>query len=229
MGCYIFEGTLVIVESQAVNHIRPPSMFCGLSNVISISSGDNHSMALRSDGSVVGWGNPGAAGTAPGGVEFVQISAGATHNIGLASDGSVHCWGESQSGATNVPADLGPCKAVWAAAYFSLALTIDGEVRAWGNNTYGQLDVPQSLPEIKLISGGDDFAVAVGIDDVVYSWGLDQDLGPAPQTDSIIGISASGNAHVVVHQQPDQDPDFTGFDLVASVGEVSRETNEKMK
>ena len=58
-----------------------------------VSTGDRHSCALRSDGSVVCWGwNEYGQATPPAG-SFTAVSTGGAHSCALRSDGSVVCWG----------------------------------------------------------------------------------------------------------------------------------------
>jgi alpha-tubulin suppressor-like RCC1 family protein len=87
-----------------------------LSGVIQVCAGGNHSLALKSDGSVVAWGlnfngqlgnNSETNAFAPVTVQGVngnsvlagvtKISAGMEHSLALKSDGSVFVWGENSS------------------------------------------------------------------------------------------------------------------------------------
>lgn len=67
-----------------------------------ISAGGFHSLGLKADGSVVGWGDNkyGQATNQKG--PFIAISAGKYHSLGLQPDGSVVGWGDNKNGrATN--------------------------------------------------------------------------------------------------------------------------------
>ena len=87
-------------------------------NIIAIAAGDNHSLALRADGRIIGWGagGPGAGGTDAKGqtiipdnaTNLVAIGAGYRHSLALRADGAVIVWGDSNTGygVTNVPAGL---------------------------------------------------------------------------------------------------------------------------
>ncbi|MHC4302183.1 MAG: hypothetical protein ACYS7Y_33405 [Planctomycetota bacterium] len=51
---------------------------------MAIAAGEEHSLALRADGSVVGWGwNANGRATPPAGNDFVAISAGYSHSLAI--------------------------------------------------------------------------------------------------------------------------------------------------
>lgn len=129
----------------------------------SISCGDNHTMAIRSDGTLWGWGynaygnlgdntsshrfTPVQAGLANGtSTRWISVDAGATHTVGRRGEG--------------------------AKAY------------AWGNNAYGQLGdgtttlrrapkliaMPQSNHIVEIVAGGE-HTLAVTVSGGLWSWG----------------------------------------------------------
>lgn len=69
----------------------------GLTDVATVSGGDGHSLALKSDGTVVAWGWNGYGQTdVPAALtDVVDIAAGAFHSLGLKSDGTVVGWGDN--------------------------------------------------------------------------------------------------------------------------------------
>ncbi|MHC4655502.1 MAG: hypothetical protein ACYS91_10865 [Planctomycetota bacterium] len=63
---------------------------------VAVSTIYGHSLALRLDGSIVGWGddNRGQATPPPDNNDFVAIAAGQYHSLGLKSDWSIVSWGD---------------------------------------------------------------------------------------------------------------------------------------
>ena len=136
----------------------------GSSAAPAIGGGDYHSMALRADGTVFGWGaNTGrqlADGTttnrplpvATGGITGVTaISVGSNFTLARLSDGRVAAWGSPQSGRLGNGA-TGPTPtwpvfatgittavAVDAGDTFGLVLLADGTLRGFGFNNHGQI------------------------------------------------------------------------------------------
>src|SRR5690349_5917448 len=116
-----------------------------------IASGDYHSLALASNGSVLAWGDDRFNQTNLPALLALQpataIAAGNIHNLALMQDKTVVAWGPAPGeygdyGQCVVPPDLGPVIQVSAGAVHSVALRSDGGVVAWGANWYGQCSVP---------------------------------------------------------------------------------------
>ena len=62
----------------------------GLSNVVEIAGGDENSVALQSNGTVIVWGNIASAGTLN---NPVAIAARGQFGLALQTDGTVAAWG----------------------------------------------------------------------------------------------------------------------------------------
>ena len=126
-----------------------------------IAAGNDHTVALRSDGTVWAWGS-GSLGngafsqrqTTPILVEnlnnIVAISSGCNHILALHSNGTVWAWGRNNNGQlgdgttvwhntpTQIPG-LDNVIAITGGRQYSVALRNDGTVWAWGDNRYGNL------------------------------------------------------------------------------------------
>ena len=155
-------GQLGIGSSDYSQHAAITQV-SSLADVISVSAGLYHSLALKSDGTVWTWGynnygQLGDGGNSPRSVPYqlsslsnvVAIAAGYCHSLALKSDGSVWAWGYNVNGqlgdgtTTNrsTPVQVGGVGSIVAIAagnYHNLALDRNGNVCAWGANTYGQL------------------------------------------------------------------------------------------
>ena len=126
--------------------------------------GQNHSMALWSNGTVTAWGNNlfGQTGdgtadnTRPAPVQAASLSgvdaiaAGLHHSVALKTDGTVWSWGDNEFGElgngttteSNIPVQVTGIAGVGSLAArgdFTLALKKDGTVWAWGRNSQGEL------------------------------------------------------------------------------------------
>ena len=63
-----------------------------------LSAGGQHGCGLRTNGTVVCWGdNSAGQSSAPTGT-FSEISAGYLHTCGVRTNGVIECWGDNQNG-----------------------------------------------------------------------------------------------------------------------------------
>jgi len=146
-----------------------PAQVIGLSNIVALSGGFDHYLALAADGAVWAWGSNshgqlGLGGSAVSTIpievtglsEIVQVSAGWGHSLALDRTGGVWAWGiggilgdgtsVSRSTPVRVSA-LTDVQAVAAGNQYSLALKRDGTVWAWGTNQSGRLGNATSFGE----------------------------------------------------------------------------------
>jgi alpha-L-arabinofuranosidase len=162
-GCYAPDVT----DAGQIN--VPP----GLTNAVAIAGGFFHSLALKSDGTVVAWGDNefGQTNVPSGLTNVVAITGGEFHSLALKNDGTVVAWGDNNHGETNVPSDLTNVVAIDATGLHSLALKNDGTVVAWGYNAYGQTNVPTGLTNVVAIAGGALHSLALKSDGTLVAWG----------------------------------------------------------
>ncbi|MBV8858902.1 MAG: S8 family serine peptidase [Acidobacteria bacterium] len=149
--------------------VYAPVQVSGLSNVKAIAAGPNYSLAVKTDGTVWGWGSN-ASGSPPlasvlglqnasststpvqlAGLSNVNaVAAGGYHAVALKADGTLVSWGDNQFGqlgdnggaSSSTPravAGLSNVAAVAAGVEHTVALKSDGTVWAWGRNQSGQL------------------------------------------------------------------------------------------
>jgi hypothetical protein len=144
-----------------------------LSGVIAIAAGWYHNLALKPDGTVVGWGDNGAGEiTVPpslGGV--IAIAGGSSHSLALKSDGTVVARGDNSEGQSTVPMYLQGVTAISAGASHNLALKSDGTVVAWGSDYEGESTVPTGLSNVNAIAAGAFHSLALKSDGTVVAWG----------------------------------------------------------
>jgi uncharacterized protein YjdB/alpha-tubulin suppressor-like RCC1 family protein len=131
----------------------------------SVSAGGYHSLAVKADGSLWGWGGnwqgqvgDGTGAERPAGPvrvgedsDWAGASAGLYHSAAVKTDGSLSAWGWNIYGQLGIgdatvrlyaPAQIGADSdwvAVSAGEYHTLALKEDGGLWAWGYNDFGQL------------------------------------------------------------------------------------------
>jgi alpha-tubulin suppressor-like RCC1 family protein len=123
-----------------------------LTDAVAISSGGTHSLALKADGAVVGWGNN-MSGRAVG----IETEEPYWTNGLVQVDGHI---------LTNVVA-ISACQ-------YSVALKRDGTVVVWGRNASGQkIIVPATLTNVAAIATGEDSSMALKHDGVATLWGCD--------------------------------------------------------
>lgn len=198
-----------------------------LTNIIAISAGGSHCLALKNDGTIWAWGSNrygelGDGKTSNG--EFVPvqvtslshvigISAGYFYSVALTDNGSVWTWGNNgfddgnnESRPFPVKLSISNVTAISAGLNdYSLALKRDGTVWIWGDNVGQYLDEPVKiggLSGIVAVSAGNSQSMALGGDGSVWIWGENQEgqlgLGVLYGPDITTPVKVSGLTNIVM-------------------------------
>jgi uncharacterized repeat protein (TIGR01451 family) len=137
-------------------------------NIVAISAGSCHSLALTADGLVYAWGCNGSGQLGTGGTSgsttparvaglsgVTAIATRSATSLALTASGAVYAWGDNTFGQlgtstttnSSAPAQVGisgSVTAIAAGGSHSLALSSTGAVYAWGRNDFGQLGATTS-------------------------------------------------------------------------------------
>ncbi len=163
------DGSLVVVGT--ITNVPAAAQ----SNIVAVSMGGQYGayvLALKADGSVIGWGNntygqtdvPPAAQS-----DVVAVAGGWRHALALKTDGSVVCWGFNNFGECNTPpAAQSGVVAIAASLYISVALKADGSVVVWGLGDHGVPSDAQS--NVVAIAAGCTGVAALKPDGTVVIW-----------------------------------------------------------
>ncbi len=119
-----------------------------LTNVLSVAGGYDHSVALRTDGTVVVWGSPGygATNVPEAATNVVAIASRDFHTLALRADGTVIAWGGTDAGVTNVPTYLRNVARIAAGSFHSVALMRAHDFRPFITQTRGGNSIHFNLP-----------------------------------------------------------------------------------
>jgi len=217
-----------------------------MDGVVSISAGDQYNMAIKSDGSLWGWGdneygqvgnngefnrtdkNEGKYQTIPVKVMdgVVSVSAGDGHTMAIKRDGSLWGWGDNSANQLGNNAEANkynskgaryqtiPVKimdgvvSVSAGLKLTMAIKNDGSLWGWGDNSSGQLRNDTAIP-VKIMDGvvsvsnKADHTMIIKNDGSLWGWGKNNygQLGdetrvdrtaPTKVMDGVVSVSVGG-------------------------------------
>jgi alpha-tubulin suppressor-like RCC1 family protein len=132
----------------------------GVTAIIQLAAGDNHSLALRSDGTVLSWGrndygelgngtttSRSTPGPVPGLTGIIQVAAAGDVSYALRSDGTLYAWGGGILGigsnrVNSAPVTVPLAGVTQVATGSADTLAIAGPshtVYAWGYNFGGEI------------------------------------------------------------------------------------------
>jgi len=141
-----------------------------------IVAGGNHTVALRSDGTIWAWGDNTFGQLGDGAVisrnvpvrvgtdtDWSDVSAGFYHTLALKTDGTLWAWGDNTKGqlgdgavsfSRSAPVKIGTDTnwlAISAGDFHSLARKTDSSLWAWGDNGSGQVGNGSVVPGIQTV------------------------------------------------------------------------------
>ncbi len=170
---------------------------------VAAAAGNAHSLALKSDGTVVAWGSNAFGQTdVPDSNDIVAIAAGDHFSIALREGGSLLAWGIEDGSAndhgevTGLPGG-NDFIAIAAGRYHGLALKNDGSIVGWGWNNYNQT-ATQTGNDFAALAGGGYHSVGIRSDDVagtISTWGTTFWGLTSTPTGSDFIAAAAGHAH----------------------------------
>ena len=141
----------------------------GLSTVTAVAAGEEHSLALLANGTVMAWGDNHEGQLGNGTIKtsavpvpvhgltgVTAIAAGSLFSMALLNNGTVMAWGDNREGQlgdgtlrnSTVPVPvqgLSGVTAITADAQHSLAVLANGTAMAWGDNELGQLGIGRQV------------------------------------------------------------------------------------
>jgi alpha-tubulin suppressor-like RCC1 family protein len=234
---------------------RTPVAVSGLSNVIAVAGGGEHSLALLGNATMMGWGANREGQIGDGSttnrhvpvqiVDFATlggisaIAAGNEFSLALMTNGTVLAWGANEEGqlATGKttrltqPAaikGLSNVTAIAAGGEFALARLSNGTVMSWGAGTEGQLGdgkfgksltpvAVKGLNGVTAIAAGEEFALARLSNGTVMSWGSNANaqLGVPAETKSV-GEGGTEEVEVLHSDVPLQVQQLSGATAIAA-------------
>ncbi|WP_127533231.1 RCC1 domain-containing protein [Paenibacillus kobensis] len=203
-----------------------PVQVAGLSDIIAVAAGDDHSLALRKDGTVWGWGGneQGQLGdgsrtnqTKPVQVKglpaIVAISAGRGDSLALGNGGEIWEWGSANAAERLVrkPTLLegnGEYKAI-ALNYMheGAAIRSDGTVWVWMNDENGVIPGTKLLSPVQVQGLSDIVSIAGGsgvkADGTIWQWKWDGGalvVSQVPGIQNAVAVAEGGGSTYVLLQ-----------------------------
>ena len=180
-------------DGTITNRLTPTQEITFATDWVAVSASGNHTMALKSDGTLWAWGKnaSGQLGDGSttqrnvptqevtGATDWVAVSAGTDYSAALKSDGTLWAWGSNafgQLGDGTIVDKLVPTQeimgatnwvAVSAASIHTLALKSGGTLWGWGSNANGRLGdgttTQRLVPTQEITTATDWVVVAAGV------------------------------------------------------------------
>jgi alpha-tubulin suppressor-like RCC1 family protein len=153
-------------DNTITNRSTPVTTFAGGTNWKQVAGGNNHTAAIKTDGTLWTWGSNGSGQlgdgtrtqrntpvtTFTGGTNWKQVTSKGDHTAAIKTDGTLWTWGQNNSGqignnssgiyeTTPVTTFAGGTnwKQVTCGVSHTAAIKTDGTLWTWGRNSYGTL------------------------------------------------------------------------------------------
>ena len=165
----------------------PHTVPAGLRDVVAVSAGYGHGVALTRSGQPQAWGKTGSRRPVTAVNDWrdiMAVASGWEHVLGLHTNGTVIGWGDAGL-TTAVNRRLTNIVSLAANGYRSLALTSSGEVLGWGNDV-----PPPDLPSCVAVAAGFWQSLALTADGRVFAWGEEQTPPPPPDLRDVVAVWA---------------------------------------
>jgi hypothetical protein len=197
-------------DNTSTTRSTPVTTFAGGTNWKQVAGGNDHTAAIKTDGTLWTWGagrtngrlgvNDTTARNTPvttfaGGTNWKQVACGQNHTAAIKTDGTLWTWGLNSSGqlgdntttdrSTPVTTFAGGAnwKQVAGGGGHTAAIKTDGTLWTWGDGTSGQLGgntaTAKSTPVTtfaggtnwKQVSSGSNHCAAIKTDGTLWTWG----------------------------------------------------------
>lgn len=169
---YNYAGQLGVSDNSGTATANPNPILLSIDNVKLLAPGNNHTLALKNDGTVYAWGDNSRGqlgnGTTTASINPVQvtglsnikaIAGGSNHSVALATDGKVYAWGlnaDGQLGDDSTTQRTAPVESkitdvveIAAGGSHTVARKANGTVWVWGQNWNGQVGINTSTASEK--------------------------------------------------------------------------------
>ena len=157
-----------------------------------LAAGNNHFLALRTDGAVRAWGVPDTSGynvhlVPADAAVATDIAAFGSTNLVLRPNGTIFGWGLATP-LNGAPANLTQVTDIALGGTHTVVLRADGSVLCWGGtNSSGQTTVPANLLAVPVVSvhAGEKISAALRADGSLVTWGFPGNMPALPPVRSV--------------------------------------------
>ncbi len=167
----------------------------GLQQVVKVTSSQRHFLALRADGTVVGWGSDfrGSTNVPVALTDVVDIAAGDGYSLALRSNGEVVGWGLDDYGLDSLPEGVGLVDRIFAGPSDSAAILRDGSLVVWGRDDGSHIGFPRDLRNVATVAIGRRHMAALVTQREPVIFGVKPDQSVTEGGDLILDFGVAGH------------------------------------